>query len=162
MARIETELKLDFKDVLIRPKRSTIGSRSDVSWPRNTWPRKRNFGVWDVMGQYVGLPQGMRLGNPNQGLDENINDICQQYISWYYHYIFVWKYMTCINININFFTIFKFIYLHKIFLRYGELINISLPWVWSSASNVALIDKRGRYRSPKMSKFAGNCGFGHR
>lgn len=29
--RIETEVKLDFKDVLIRPKRSTLGSRSEVS-----------------------------------------------------------------------------------------------------------------------------------
>ncbi len=28
--RIESDLKLDFKDVLIRPKRSTLGSRNDV------------------------------------------------------------------------------------------------------------------------------------
>jgi len=56
--------------------------------------------------------------------------------------------MICINININFFTIFKFIYLHKIFLRKSELINISLPWVWSSASNLALIDKRGSVQKP--------------
>jgi GMP reductase len=28
--RIESDVKLDFKDVLIRPKRSTLGSRSDV------------------------------------------------------------------------------------------------------------------------------------
>eukprot|EP01101_Sappina_pedata_P003692 TRINITY_DN1493_c0_g1_i1.p2 TRINITY_DN1493_c0_g1~~TRINITY_DN1493_c0_g1_i1.p2 ORF type:complete len:348 (+),score=119.94 TRINITY_DN1493_c0_g1_i1:70-1113(+) len=33
--RIETELKLDFKDVLIRPKRSTLVSRSQVSLHRN-------------------------------------------------------------------------------------------------------------------------------
>ena len=31
MPRIETELKLDFKDVLVRPKRSTIRSRADVN-----------------------------------------------------------------------------------------------------------------------------------
>jgi len=31
MPRIDTDLKLDFKDVLFRPKRSTIRSRSDVS-----------------------------------------------------------------------------------------------------------------------------------
>lgn len=31
MPRIDTDIKLDFKDVLIRPKRSTIKSRSDVS-----------------------------------------------------------------------------------------------------------------------------------
>lgn len=30
MPRIDTDVKLDFKDVLIRPKRSTIKSRSDV------------------------------------------------------------------------------------------------------------------------------------
>jgi len=29
--RIETDVKLDFKDVLIRPKRSTLKSRSEVS-----------------------------------------------------------------------------------------------------------------------------------
>jgi len=31
MPRIDTDLKLDFKDVLFRPKRSTIRSRADVS-----------------------------------------------------------------------------------------------------------------------------------
>lgn len=33
--RIETDVKLDFKDVLIRPKRSTLGSRKEVSLNRN-------------------------------------------------------------------------------------------------------------------------------
>ena len=33
--RIETELKLGFKDVMIRPKRSTLKSRSEVSLERN-------------------------------------------------------------------------------------------------------------------------------
>ena len=33
--RMETELKLDFKDVLIRPKRSTLSSRSQVSLQRH-------------------------------------------------------------------------------------------------------------------------------
>jgi len=32
--RIENEIKLDFKDVLIRPKRSTLKSRSQVSLER--------------------------------------------------------------------------------------------------------------------------------
>jgi hypothetical protein len=32
MPRIDTDIKLDFKDVLIRPKRSTIKSRSDVTF----------------------------------------------------------------------------------------------------------------------------------
>ena len=31
MPRIDTDIKLDFKDVLFRPKRSTIRSRADVS-----------------------------------------------------------------------------------------------------------------------------------
>lgn len=34
MPRIEDEVKLDFKDVLIRPKRSTLKSRSQVSLER--------------------------------------------------------------------------------------------------------------------------------
>ena len=34
MPRIDTDIKLDFKDVLIRPKRSTIKSRSDVDLNR--------------------------------------------------------------------------------------------------------------------------------
>lgn len=32
MPHIDNNIKLDFKDVLIRPKRSTIRSRADVSW----------------------------------------------------------------------------------------------------------------------------------
>lgn len=32
MPRIDQEIKLDFKDVLIRPKRSTLRSRADVSF----------------------------------------------------------------------------------------------------------------------------------
>ncbi|HEY8964413.1 MAG TPA: GMP reductase, partial [Alphaproteobacteria bacterium] len=32
---IESEIKLDFKDVLIRPKRSTLGSRREVDITRN-------------------------------------------------------------------------------------------------------------------------------
>src|SRR5206468_292178 len=32
--RIETEIKLDFKDVLIRPKRSTLSTRSNVDISR--------------------------------------------------------------------------------------------------------------------------------
>lgn len=32
--RIEDEIKLDFKDVLIRPKRSTLSSRKEVSLNR--------------------------------------------------------------------------------------------------------------------------------
>lgn len=31
MPRVDSDTKLDFKDVLVRPKRSTLKSRSDVS-----------------------------------------------------------------------------------------------------------------------------------
>lgn len=34
MPRIEDDIKLDFKDVLIRPKRSTLKSRSEVDLTR--------------------------------------------------------------------------------------------------------------------------------
>ena len=33
--RIESEVKLDFSDVLIRPKRSTLGSRKEVDLHRS-------------------------------------------------------------------------------------------------------------------------------
>jgi GMP reductase len=46
---IEQELKLDFKDVLIRPKRSTLGSRSEVDISREFI--FRNSGV-----RYTGIP----------------------------------------------------------------------------------------------------------
>ena len=47
--RIETEVKLDFKDVLIRPKRSTLTTRSDVDISREF--RFRHSGT-----QYHGIP----------------------------------------------------------------------------------------------------------
>lgn len=36
MPHIENDVKLDFKDVLLRPKRSTLKSRNDVSIVINT------------------------------------------------------------------------------------------------------------------------------
>ena len=33
MPRLDSDVKLDFKDVLVRPKRSTLKSRADVSTP---------------------------------------------------------------------------------------------------------------------------------
>lgn len=39
--RLETDIKLDYKDVLIRPKRSTLGSRSEVNLERSY--RFRNY-----------------------------------------------------------------------------------------------------------------------
>ena len=35
MPRVDSDIKLDFKDVLFRPKRSTLKSRSEVSDVRN-------------------------------------------------------------------------------------------------------------------------------
>lgn len=45
MPRIETEVKLDFKDVLIRPKRSTLKSRADVDLSR-TYTFKNSHREW--------------------------------------------------------------------------------------------------------------------
>jgi GMP reductase len=43
MPRIEDDIKLDFKDVLIRPKRSTLKSRSQVSLERTFKFKHSNF-----------------------------------------------------------------------------------------------------------------------
>jgi len=47
--RIEEDIKLDFKDVLIRPKRSTLGSRKDVEL-------KRYFRFKHSRDEYDGIP----------------------------------------------------------------------------------------------------------
>ena len=47
--RIENDVKLDFKDVLIRPKRSTLTTRSDVDISREF--RFRHTGT-----EYAGIP----------------------------------------------------------------------------------------------------------
>jgi GMP reductase len=47
--RIETELKLGFKDVMIRPKRSTLKSRSQVSL-------ERNFTFRNSQRKWTGIP----------------------------------------------------------------------------------------------------------
>ena len=47
--RIEEDLKLDFKDVLIRPKRSTLTSRSEVDI-------SRQFSFRNSGGKYAGIP----------------------------------------------------------------------------------------------------------
>ena len=43
--RIEQEIKLDYKDVLIRPKRSTLKSRKDVSLKR-TYTFRNSQQTW--------------------------------------------------------------------------------------------------------------------
>jgi GMP reductase len=52
--RIEDDSKLDYKDVLIRPKRSTLGSRKDVELFRNF--SFRNFKNEDSDSHYRGIP----------------------------------------------------------------------------------------------------------
>jgi GMP reductase len=47
--RIEDDVKLDFKDVLIRPKRSTLGSRRDVDL-------YRSYTFKHSLGSYSGIP----------------------------------------------------------------------------------------------------------
>lgn len=47
--RIDEEIKLDFKDVLIRPKRSTLNSRRDVDL-------KRTFKFWHSNREWTGIP----------------------------------------------------------------------------------------------------------
>ena len=42
--KIEQEIKLDFKDVLFRPKRSTLSSRSEVNLERTFTFKKREHG----------------------------------------------------------------------------------------------------------------------
>lgn len=49
MPRIENDIKLDFKDVLLRPKRSTLKSRSDVDL-------LRSFIFRNSKGSYRGIP----------------------------------------------------------------------------------------------------------
>ena len=47
--RIETEAKLDYSDVLIRPKRSTLGSRKEVDLERGF--KFRNYQPEDSIGK---------------------------------------------------------------------------------------------------------------
>lgn len=49
MPRIENDIKLDFKDVLIRPKRSTLKSRSQVNL-------ERTFTFKHSKHTFVGVP----------------------------------------------------------------------------------------------------------
>jgi len=52
--RIETEVRLDFKDVLIRPKRSTLSTRSNVDISRDFQP---------AVDLLVGAPLSDRTGS---------------------------------------------------------------------------------------------------
>ena len=53
--RIEDEVKLDYSDVLIRPKRSTLGSRKQVRMERKF--EFRHYGnLKDMEYHYEGIP----------------------------------------------------------------------------------------------------------
>ena len=57
--RIDEDMKLDYKDVLIRPKRSTLGSRKEVDLQRKY--KFRNFEAYDMQDliddeHFVGVP----------------------------------------------------------------------------------------------------------
>ena len=54
--RIEEDVKLDYKDVLIRPKRSTLKSRREVSLTRSTNFRNYNNLDFDTDYHYNGVP----------------------------------------------------------------------------------------------------------
>jgi GMP reductase len=54
--RIEDEIKLDYSDVLIRPKRSTLGSRKDVDLERGFTFRNYDGDTIDDYRHYRGVP----------------------------------------------------------------------------------------------------------
>ena len=56
--RIEQDIKLDYKDVLIRPKRSTLGSRKEVNLDRKFTYRNYNPPFPDNASSYhySGIP----------------------------------------------------------------------------------------------------------
>ena len=58
MVRIEDDIKLDYKDVLIRPKRSTLRSRSQVSL-------EREFNFCSSKHTWTGVP--IMLANMDTG-----------------------------------------------------------------------------------------------
>ena len=59
MPRIDNDIKLDFKDVLVRPKRSTLKSRSEVN-NICTFVNKEAKN-WSV-GNYLALIHDVTLG----------------------------------------------------------------------------------------------------
>ncbi len=57
--RIEEDLKLGFKDVLIRPKRSTLKSRSDVELERQfTFKHSGQTGLAYRLSRPIWIPSG--------------------------------------------------------------------------------------------------------
>jgi GMP reductase len=54
--RIEEDMKLDYKDVLVRPKRSTLGSRKEVDLQRGFTFRNYQGPTVDDYRHYRGVP----------------------------------------------------------------------------------------------------------
>ena len=52
MVKIEEDIKLDFNDVLIKPKRSTLKSRNEVDLNRK-FTMKHSEKEWDIQKKYV-------------------------------------------------------------------------------------------------------------
>ena len=67
--RIESEIKLDFSDVLIKPKRSTLGSRKEVDLNRFYEFRKALFHKSEIVGSgfsaEISINKSPRLFRPD-------------------------------------------------------------------------------------------------
>ena len=65
--RIEDETKLDYSEVLIRPKRSTLGSRKEVRMERTfTFAHDQNYEGIPIMASNMdGVFGGSHLGRSN-------------------------------------------------------------------------------------------------
>ena len=98
--RIEEDLKLDYSDVLFRPKRSTLSSRKDVNLMR-TYKFKYSNNEWsgipimaanmDGVGE-LGVAEclsefGMITSLTKQHDVKKINDNCNNYQHFYWQYI---------------------------------------------------------------------------
>ena len=89
MNKIENGMKLDFSNVLIRPKRSTISSRSEVDLERNfnfySKNKDDNVNITALNNQIMNLPKtklASRFQNLYYELLKNEHLICDEIISW--------------------------------------------------------------------------------
>ncbi|GBG30450.1 Inosine-5'-monophosphate dehydrogenase [Hondaea fermentalgiana] len=103
MVRVETEVRLDFKDVLIRPKRSTLKSRSEVSVER-TFVFKHSKQEW------TGVPI-MVANMDTTGTFEMATELCKQ------------KVITCVHKH----------YTVEDWLKFAKENREALPYVTVSA-----------------------------
>ena len=62
---IENEIKLDYKDVLFRPKGSTLKSRQEVDLFRTIYDTDKNYTNFNNLNKKIGFiicSSGLRLG----------------------------------------------------------------------------------------------------